>query len=535
MSRNLFMLLLAVVYAGDSGYSAQAPEIRKQPALEQINTAAQEFSPTFTADGKTMIFSSTRGSGRGSFSHLYQSHLVEGKWSAPEPLHAVNSQFNDETPFLSADGKILLFASDRDGSVELPRDLQGRVRVSFDIYLAQWDGKTWSNPKPVHEINTPWNEKSPSISRDGRYLFFSSWPFGDMKRSRIRMLDLKSNGNTIEDLPPQINSGNQETAFVPGEDKTKYYFSSRRPGGKGGWDIYQTRWENGVWSEPELVPGNVNTVGNEAFLTVSAGNYFISSTFNETKTDYDLNIQPIAPEPKPVIAAATLPAPKAKPVEPPKVAAPKKKSWQVQLIDADTREKIGGFVKLEILEADSENDSSYTLEQSGGAAHAIELDAPKKVAESEVVRLTGKSSGYLPSTEDTDVETLEGNTYLLPLKKMAKNASLNVRSIYFDFDSARIKKSSEPTLKMILDFLKQNPKAEFEIIGHTDLNGTVEYNQDLSEKRADSVRTWLSTHGIEQSRLTTSGAGKSRPVVAKRGKPFDEQNRRTEFKLKTEL
>lgn len=540
MSRNLFMLVFSLVYAGDSGYYAQAPEIRRQPALEQINTAAQEFAPTFTADGKTMIFSSTRGAGGGSYSHLYLSRLVDGKWSAPEPLHSVNSQFNDETPFLSADGKILLFASDRDGSVELPRDLQGRVRVSFDIYLAQWDGKTWSNPKPVHEINTPWNEKSPSISRDGRYLFFSGWPFGDMKRSRIRMLDLKSNGNTLEDLPPQINSGNQETAFVPGEDNTKYYFSSRRPGGKGGWDIYQTRWENGVWSEPVPVPGNVNTEGNEAFLTVSSGNYFISSTFNAEKTDYDLNIEPIRPEPKPVAVAAVVPAPKIKPVEAPKVvekpkAAPQKKSWQVQLIDADTREKIGGFVKLEILEADSENDSSYTLEQSGGAAHAIELDAPKKVADNEVVRLTGKASGYLPSTEDTDVETLEGNTYLLPLKKMAKNASLNVRSIYFDFDSARIKKSSEPTLKMILDFLKQNPKAEFEIIGHTDLNGTVDYNQDLSEKRADSVRTWLASHGIEKDRLTTSGAGKSRPVVAKRGKPFDEQNRRTEFKLKTEL
>ena len=118
---------------------------------------------------------------------------------------------------------------------------------------------------------------------------------------------------------------------------------------------------------------------------------------------------------------------------------------------------------------------------------------------------------------------------------MAKNASLNVRSIYFDFDSARIKKSSEPSLKMILDFLKANPKAEFEIIGHTDLNGTVEYNQDLSEKRADSVRKWLVNHGIDEARLSTSGAGKSRPVVSKRGKPYDEQNRRTEFKLKTEL
>lgn len=417
-------------------------EIKRQPALAAINTDAQEFSPTFSADGKTMIFSSTRG---GGYSHLYLSRLIDGKWSAPEPLHAVNSQFNDETPFLSADGKILLFASDRDGSIEIPRDYNGTVRVSFDIYLAQWDGKTWSNPKPVHEINTQWNEKSPSISRDGRYLFFSSWPFGDMKRSRIRMLDLKANGNTIDDLPPSINSGNQETAFVPGEDNTKYYFSSRRPGGKGGWDIYQTRWENGVWEEPSLVPGNVNTEGNEAFLTVSNGNYFISSTFTPDKKDYDLNIEP-APEPKA--------APVVKKAEPPKEAEPTP-------------------VHEDVLPAD--------------------------------------------------------------LKKMQKGASFSVRSIHFDFDSAELKASSAATLKMILNFLKENPKAQFEIIGHTDLNGEEEYNQSLSEKRAASVKDWLVKNGIGKDRLSTTGAGMSRPVIAKRGRPHDEQNRRTEFKLKTEL
>jgi outer membrane protein OmpA-like peptidoglycan-associated protein len=493
-----------------------AAEIRQQPALGAINTPAQEFSPTFSADGKTMIFSSTRGSGKGGFSHLYVSKLVDAKWSAPAPLHAVNSQFNDETPYLSADGKILLFASDRDGSIELPKDAQGRVRVSFDIYLAQWDGKTWSNPRPVQEINTPWNEKSPSLSRDGRLLFFSSWPFGDMQRSRIRVLDLKSNGNTIEDLPPQINSGNQETALVPGEDDTRYYFSSRRPGGKGGWDIWQTRFDKGVWAEPELLGGNVNTEGHEAFLAVSQGNYFISSTFNREKSDYDLNIEPI--QQQPIVKK-----------EAPKAA---QKHWQVQLIDADTRAKIAGYVRLDVLEADSEKESAYTVEQNGGADHAITLDAPKKVSSEEIVRLTGKSAGYLPSTEDTDVPTIEGGTYLLPLKKMQKNASLDIRSIYFDFDSARLKNSSLPTLKLILDFLKLNPKAEFEIIGHTDLKGTADYNQTLSEKRAESVRNWLVKNGVDENRLSVSGAGESRPVVARKGKPYDEQNRRTEFKLK---
>jgi len=497
------MLLGGLDAADRSGIRTEPKTIRRHPALAEINTPAQEFAPTFTPDGKTMIFSSTRSSGKGGFSHLYVSHLKDGKWGAPEPLHSVNSPYNDETPFLSHDGKILLFASDRDGSLELPRDAKGQVRISFDIYLAEWDGKTWSNPRPVQEINTPWNEKSPSISRDGRYLFFSSWPFGDMKRSRIRMLDLKAKGNVIDDLPPHINSGNQETALVPGEDNTRYYFSSRRPGGIGGWDIWQTRFIDGRWAEPEIVPGNVNTEGNDAFLTVSQGNYFISSTFNAEKTDYDLNIEPIKPEPA--------------------------RRWKVQLIDAATRQKVSGTVKLEALESDSERQPSYTQVASG---NGITFEPPAKVVGEEIFRLTGSADGYLPTSEDTDTATLAQGTYLLPLRKPEKNASFALRSIYFDFNSARIKKSSEPSLRMVLEFLQQNPRAEFEIIGHTDLAGDADYNQTLSERRAASVKSWLVENGIDEKRLTTSGAGKSRPVVAKRGKPYDEQNRRTEFRLK---
>lgn len=496
-------LIGALDAAGTAATVAEEKTIRRQAALGEINTGAQEFAPTFTPDGKTMVFSSTRSSGKNGFSHLYVSRLVAGKWSAPEPLHSVNSQYNDETPYLSNDGKILLFSSDRDGSVELPRDAKGQVRVSFDIYLAKWDGKTWSNPQPVHEINTQWNEKSPSLSRDGRYLFFSSWPFGDMKRSRIRMLDLKAKGNMIEDLPPHINSGNQETALVPGEDNTRYYFSSRRPGGKGGWDIWQTRFSDGQWAEPEPVPGNVNTGGNEAFLAVSQGNYFISSTLDPSKMDYDLNIEPIKPEPA--------------------------GKWNVQLIDATTRQKLTGTVKLEVIAADSDSKASYTKEANG---NGVVFEAPAVVGNDEIVRLNGSAEGYLPASEDTDPATLADGTYLLPLRRLEKNASFDIRSIYFDFDSARIKKSSEPSLRMVLDFLRKNPQAEFEIIGHTDLSGDADYNQALSEKRAASVKKWLVENGIDQSRLTTSGAGKSRPVVARRGKPFDQQNRRTEFRLK---
>ncbi|MCX7631864.1 MAG: OmpA family protein [Turneriella sp.] len=463
----------------------------REDILSRINTAAHEFAPTFTPDGKTMVFSSNRN----GYSDLYISHWKEGVWEKPQPLTAVNSPFNDETPFLSHDGQILLFASDRDGSIELPRDQQGQVRVSFDIYMARWDGRTWSRPQPVREANTQWNEKSPSLSRDGRYLFFSSWPFGDMKRSRIRMLDLKAESNALTDLPPQINSGNQETAFVPGEDATRYYFASRRPGGKGGWDIWQTRWLDGVWQEPEPVPGNINTEGNEAFLAFARGSYYISTTLNPAKKDYDIRCEPMP------------------------------RRWEIELVDADTRQPVSGSIRLRL-----DEDGKTVFEKSTPkptAQFVVELPALDNAS----VHIAASADGYLPATEVAELASTNTGKWVLPLRKITPNASFHVQSIHFDFDSAQLRQSSEPVLYMVLDFLQKNPQARFEIIGHTDLSGDDDYNLKLSEKRAESVKAWLVEHGIAAERLTTSGAGKSRPLVARRGKPYDEKNRRTEFRL----
>ena len=72
---------------------------------------------------------------------------------------------------------------------------------------------------------------------------------------------------------------------------------------------------------------------------------------------------------------------------------------------------------------------------------------------------------------------------------------------------------------------------EIEIIGHTDLHGTDDYNNQLSRKRAEAVKKYLAEKGLDPKRLKTFGAGKTRPVANQLGKGYDELNRRTEFNI----
>ncbi|MCP4763249.1 MAG: OmpA family protein, partial [archaeon] len=81
------------------------------------------------------------------------------------------------------------------------------------------------------------------------------------------------------------------------------------------------------------------------------------------------------------------------------------------------------------------------------------------------------------------------------------------------------------------DYLSKNSELRFEIIGHTDLHGTEEFNDKLSLERAQAVKDYLAGRGLDEKRFIVKGAGESQPIVPKIGQEFDEKNRRTEFKL----
>ena len=192
-----------------------------------------------------------------------------------------------------------------------------------------------------------------------------------------------------------------------------------------------------------------------------------------------------------------------------------KKPMQVEL-DISTR----------IMEDDKLNTYSVKKKTDGNGKAVLKYQPEVKDLDIAV-----DEEGYLPFYEKINIPSLEGESLLLELVPVEKEASFDIHSIYFDFESAKIKPESYPYLDALAEYMKKHPSIKFEIIGHTDLHGTHKFNDKLSLDRAVSVKNYLTEKGINSSRLTVKGAGKRKPVVPQIGPEFDEKNRRTEFRV----
>jgi outer membrane protein OmpA-like peptidoglycan-associated protein len=265
------VIILTMIFAYASQISAQRKVV---PGIS--SSKYTEFAPTISADGRTMIFESDRD----KTWKLYESHLdAKEKWSEPFPLTAINEKLAFVAgPSLSYDGNTLFFTGFIDN-----------VSVSEDIFYSERiDERTWSEPKNMGpSINTDVYEGFSSISADGKTLYFIRMVEGnsfDRKNNEgcfaIFVSDKKLDGTwgTPEMLPSPINNGCERDPKIMADNHT-LILSSIRPGGKGKYDLYQSRKQNdGTWSE--LIPLDfVNSEDNDQSPCISAaGNllYFYS-------------------------------------------------------------------------------------------------------------------------------------------------------------------------------------------------------------------------------------------------------------------
>jgi OOP family OmpA-OmpF porin len=119
-----------------------------------------------------------------------------------------------------------------------------------------------------------------------------------------------------------------------------------------------------------------------------------------------------------------------------------------------------------------------------------------------------------------------------PRAAPAETRRIVLRGINFAFDSSKIEPEFEPVLDVAVQELRDNPTVNIEVAGHTDATGADDYNQGLSERRANSVVDYLVSKGIDRSRLSAAGYGESQPVADNSTRDGRAQNRRVELNVR---
>jgi hypothetical protein len=471
-----------------------------------INSAADEYWPSITADGQTFMFTrQERASSNPALAGTYQedfyiSFLSDDGWkkavNAGGPL---NTGGNEGAQTLSSSGNYMYFAAcEKSGGLG-----------SCDIYFSALNDGHWSQP---YNIGAPVNssawESTPSVSADGNMLFFSSSRPGGIGGKDLWLAYQHPNGMWYAptNLGPAINtSGDEMSPFIHFDGRTLYFASDGRPG-MGGFDIYMSRMnDDSTWTEPRNIGYPINTCNDEMGLIIDATGqkaYFSSMRNNAGGKDiylFDLD-ESVRPDPVSYLKG--------------KVA------------DKET----GKLIKAEY-ELINLSSNKVTIKNSTDDQGNFLVCLPSGYNYGINVSKTGYlfySENFMFEGQHSVVEPFIKRINLSPAKVGEKMLLSNV---FYEVDSWELKKESILELNNLVDLLKYNKDLVVEIGGYTDSTGTDEYNLVLSGKRALSVVNYLITKGILSERLKYKGYGNTSPIgdnITTEGRKL---NRRTEVKI----
>jgi tetratricopeptide (TPR) repeat protein len=473
---------------------------------DSINTRFDEYWPSVTADGQTLMF--TRqieyGGNSGFVNNMqedfYISYLINGVWSKAVPAgNPLNTTKNEGAQTLSSNGQYMFFtACDRP---------EGYGRC--DIYYSAFDGKTWSTPvNSGAPVNTSSWESQPSVNAEGKVLFFTSNRPGGIGGMDIWYSVLNENGQwgKPENIGAKVNTkGDEMSPFIYFDSRTLYFSSNGWPG-MGGFDLYVTRMqEDSTWSDPINLGYPINSFNDETGLVIESNGrraYFSTRQSNEKGKDIFYFDLPESARPEPVTYL------KGKVFD----------KLTGKMLTANY-ELVNLSLGRSIVNSKTDSDGNFLICLPFGYNYGLNVS----------------KEGYLFYSENFKFDAI--NTPLdplikkVPLSRIKAGEKLMLYNVFYETDSWDIKQGALIELQKLYSLLSDNIDVIVEIGGHTDSTGSAVHNVQLSENRARSVVTYLQKKGISPSRLKYKGYGDTLPVGDNKTMEGRQLNRRTEVKI----
>ncbi len=515
----------------------------------EINSEFEDYAPVLNENEDEIVFTTRRREDNLNenvfddnkpYEDIFTSKKVGSGWSFAKNIGpVVNNPYHDSNLALSADGSTLFLFKDDGGG---------------DIFFSERQpGGEFGPPAPMPGIiNSSFEEKSVTISVDEKTLYFSSnrpGGFGGLDIYRATK-DSKGEWTNVKNLGPTINTEMDDDGPFIDYDGVTLYFSSKGRKGMGGFDVFKTTLDlkTNEWSEPFNLGYPINTPDDDIYIVFSKdGKRAYYSSVREDGMGYtDIylitipegikNVDPLAAkdpviQPADTATATTTTTVPTDPVIVPPVDTKKglkPLKYVVTVVDAADKTPLDAKIRLQ----GSKDNVIVPYEERGNGVYEFSITNPGP----KDYRLSVEVGGFVFVNQNSTIQGASEQektvTRTIEMRRLSVGVSSILRNIYFDFDKATFQTESYPELNKLESMLVQNAGMVVEIAGHTDAVGTKDYNQQLSLRRAQAVKDYLTKKGVDSRRINPVGYGKSKPLASNDDEEGGrELNRRVEFKV----
>jgi outer membrane protein OmpA-like peptidoglycan-associated protein len=472
-----------------------------------ISSDKSDFGPVLYKDG--LYFTSARNSTRRTFKwtdepylDIYRANVnKDGSITNPEEVKGLNTQWHDGPVVFTADGNTAYLASETFNQKKgFEKDKESNSKFgNVSLYKitklnGQWDS---NNITPLPFSSIEYATSNPSLSADGKTLFFSSNMPGGMGGNDIWKVNINQDGTfgTPQNLGAKINTAGDESFPSILEDNKTLYFASSGHQGLGGYDVFMADLSKGT--VPVNLGKPVNSEKDDFSFTFNTEKNMGFMASNRSGIDNLYKAIPVCGV-----------------------------SVNALVTDAKTGEPLQG-ASVSIIDAKKNVIATQETDANGTVNYYVECEKGYTL---QVVK-----DGYEGTREDvapSKGEQRDVKLAMQPIEVIITPPAIVLNEVFFEYDKSNITAEGAFELDKLVQVMNAHPAMEIMIKAHTDNRGEDKYNLKLSERRAQSTLEYVISKGISKERISAKGYGESEPKVACAENCTEEQhaeNRRSEF------
>jgi outer membrane protein OmpA-like peptidoglycan-associated protein/tetratricopeptide (TPR) repeat protein len=496
----------AIAFKKDPNYIPKLLDKKKKYDVKSLEISSDKSDFGAVLYDNQLYFTSARtgsskeyGWNKEPFLDIYKAdYNIDGTITNANTVSELNSKYHDGPLTISTDGTTVYFSSDSFKEASFEKDKKNKLKLSRNnLFVSTKDNGKWGKIISLPFNSSEYSTSNPSLSRDGKTLYFSSDMPGTIGGVDIWKVAVNADGSfgTPENLGSKVNSeGNESFPFIADDNNTLYFASSGKQG-MGGLDVFQIDLSKG--EEAVNLGKPVNTEQDDFGFTFNKSKNLGFFASNRNGNDDIFGATPIC---------------------------------GVEVLTKVTNAKTGEILanaSVSIVDEKRNVIATKTTNEKGEVSYDVECEKSYSVQASKD-GFEGSSFG-VAKTKGGQVKV---DAALQPIDAIVTETEIVLSPIFFEYNKSNITQEGAFELDKLVQVMKSNDKLVILAKSHTDSRGGDAYNLSLSDRRAKATVQYVISKGIAKDRISGKGMGEIEPKVDCKEACTEEQhaqNRRSEF------